>query len=442
MYRLLIITGLLGLFNTLWSQTFTEVDSVTYKLYQEKRWDDLIRSGRKALKLDYDYYYLRMRIGIAFYEKRNYKSAQIQFRKALELNELDPITLEYLYYAYLLGGQSQQAFLVYKDFPPALKNKIPDPGLKSIDRVSVEYLYSYFNTDELTGDPATFESLPAGVQLVTRDFMNLNLTLQHQMHPGTSLLHAYTYLGKDNFYYYDDGVENFAVDGHRVNQHQYYLSPSFTLAGGLMISPSFHFLYLEYQVPDLGAGGTGSGTNGLFREASVSQEVLGLKFTLYRGPFSFRFGATGSNLNQAKQLTGSGGLTWYPAGNLDFYLGAGLNVHLPEIEEGKAEWIPDLSLGYGIASRVWTEISGSYGVLKNYAESNGYLVYNGLDWMRYKLAGNLLIPITKKGSLVYAGARFAGYENRYIAFDAAQPENINNLSYSSISIFGGISWKF
>jgi hypothetical protein len=124
------------------------------------------------------------------------------------------------------------------------------------------------------------------------------------------------------------------------------------------------------------------------------------------------------------------------------YLGASLYVHMADLDDAKPVLIPDVLLGYGIASKVWLEISGTYGEMQNFAQANGYIVYNGLDWMKYKIVGNIILPLGKKGTVIYAGSRFAQYENSYISFAATEPENQYLLSYNSISIFGGISWKF
>ncbi|MFC2112249.1 tetratricopeptide repeat protein [Bacteroidota bacterium] len=431
------------------AQSFTEFDAETYRLYTEKNWKELVRTGREGLKKDFDYYYLRMRIGIAYYERENYKSAQSHFKKALEFNEEDPIALEYLYFSYLGGGQSQQAVLLYKSFTPSMKEKIPSHGQKIVERVSVEYLFNKTSTDDLIADPATFDGLPSGVQVITRSYHNMNIALSHYMHPGTSFTHAYTYLGKDNYYYYDDGSDRFGVDGQKVNQHQYYLSPSFTTGRGLVISPSFHFLYVGFQVPYMTAPVPGppnlppSGGSIAYTEDSESQLVGGLSLTKFQGPFSIRLGTIYSTLNNANQLTGSVGLTWYPLGNQDIYLGGSVNAHWGDLGERGLSLIQDFVFGYGIASKVWIEINASGGNMKNYTESNAYIVYNGLDWMRYKVLGIIIVPVTAKGSSFYVGVRYSDYGNRMITFDPALAENtVNELNFNSTSIFGGLSWKF
>ncbi len=108
--------------------------------------------------------------------------------------------------------------------------------------------------------------------------------------------------------------------------------------------------------------------------------------------------------------------------------------------------IPDFLIGFGIASRVWMEFSGTYGNMRNYTEGKGYIVYNGLDWMIYKAIGTIIIPITPNGSSIYLGTRFAEFKSQFIPrdvpFDASSGQDINSIISNSISIFGGLSWKF
>jgi tetratricopeptide (TPR) repeat protein len=185
MHRLIVILGLLLLAPTVKSQDFVSVDKETYKLYLDKQWDELIRAGRLGLKQDNDYYYLRMRIGIAFYEKKNYKASQIHFRRALELNEGDPVASEYLYFAYLLAGQTQQAEVLAKDFTPYLEEKVNIAADKFADIFSVEYLYNFNDTEDILSNPENyFSGLPYGYQLITLNFSNLNVMLHHELSPG------------------------------------------------------------------------------------------------------------------------------------------------------------------------------------------------------------------------------------------------------------------
>jgi len=48
MYRLIIISGLVLLFQAGKTQDFKSVDQETYHLFLEKKWDEVIRSGKNG----------------------------------------------------------------------------------------------------------------------------------------------------------------------------------------------------------------------------------------------------------------------------------------------------------------------------------------------------------------------------------------------------------
>ncbi len=67
--------------------------------------------------------------------------------------------------------------------------------------------------------------------------------------PGIRLNHLFTYLSKNNLYYYNDGLYQLQLDPQHVKQYQYYISPSFTTSSGFTFMPMFHLLSIHYQAP-------------------------------------------------------------------------------------------------------------------------------------------------------------------------------------------------
>lgn len=435
------------------AQDFVEIDKETYQLYLDKQWEQLIRKGKEALSDGIDYYYLRMRIGIAFYEQKDYRSARVHFRQALRLNENDPVATEYLYFSCLLAGQAQQAAILYEDIPEGRRKDIPGPGLKIIDRVGVEFLFCASQTDELLENPYTFSFVEDPYEVMTRDFHNMSIYLSHSLKPGFSLSHGYTYLDKSNFYYYNSGIDSFRYDGQKVKQHQYYISPAYTAPGGLTISPAFHYLSVAYEVPyRVSSGSPGPGGNQpipvagggyvALQDYRINQYVAGINVFQEAGKFRIRFSAVYSNLNFADQLSARAGVIWYPQGNLDIYLGGEISAHSADIQNRELGWIQDFIFGYGIASKVWLEIAATGGPMRNYTESNGFIVYNSLDWMKYKVLASISVPLTPKGSRVYLGGRFADYTNDFLVYYSFPTNPVDKVSYNSFSLYGGLSWKF
>lgn len=433
----LIPTGILA-------QSFAETDSATWAQYLAGEWKNLTRSGKDALERDMDYYYLRMRLGIAWFELKNYRTAALHFRKAMDFNEDDPVALEYLYYCYLNTGQTARAAVLRNSFTGKAAAKLPKEKPGFIISASAEYLYSTSGNDRYVENAETyFGSLVSGHQVLTRSFHNGSMSLSHTLAPGVVFSHAYSYLDKSNFMYYHDGLTVTTVDDQRVRQHQYYLSPSVTTSTGLTLSPSLHLLSIGYQVIASGGNGFGPGSGVVLADDRTFDIIGGLAVTQVAGPFNLVLGGNYSNLNETGRVHFRGGATWHPLGNLDLYLGGYLNGVAPGgTDAGSTALIPEYLLGAGIAGRVWLEVLGSHGEMRDYTEGNGYIVYNGLDEMRHKISMNLVIPVSEKGSRIYLGGRWVRYLSEFIPSPDATVVDTNPLEYDNFSFFGGILLTF
>jgi len=117
---------------------FKTIDATTYQLYMQKDWDSLILVGNEAIKNGEDYFYLRLRIGIAYYHKENYRKAASHLQKALQFNSVDTTTLEYLYYSYLFSKRDLEARILLSKFPDKLREKIKTKKYKVLDQIYIE----------------------------------------------------------------------------------------------------------------------------------------------------------------------------------------------------------------------------------------------------------------------------------------------------------------
>jgi tetratricopeptide (TPR) repeat protein len=448
MRRLILSTGwaivILSMLKGQEKTDFQTIHTGTYRMYLAGEWDSLIAMGKQALDQETDYYYLRIRMGIACYSKENYMKAAGHFQKALDFNPADPVTLEYLYYARLFSGQPEQAGLVRKQFRGDLALRLPPDKGKAVDRLGVEYLFSSNINGELLSDPeALFSDLPPGVQYVTRRFSNASLSLSHRIAPGFSLAHAYNYLTKYNHLYYFDGLNELQVSDQHVYQHQYYISPAFTTRSGYAFRPMFHLVSVHFQVVDLqGSQGGGNQPAMVYRDSL--DIAAGFAFSKGIGSLDLYLGAYYATLNSAQQVQNRLGITWFPFGNLNLYAGAYLNSQY-EMSAGKnsLRFIPEMLVGMAMAGKVWLDLNVSLGEMVNYLEYNGLIIFNSFeDVVRGKVTGTLSVPVNEKGSLLYLGGRWTSNRSEFYPFDPAQTQVINPVSYQTISIYGGITWKF
>jgi hypothetical protein len=197
-----------------------EVEQKTLAYYESASWDLLILTGEEAIGNGIDYYWLRMRTGIARYEKKQFGKATGHFRKALEFNGGDKLASEYLFYSLRFGGKESEALRLAGTFPESLQEKI---GFRK--RQWLESVYS-----------------EGGIKLSSRSDSVGNMGyfhfgLRHRPAPGFSFYHAYTGLTQTN--YWGDYL-----------QHQYFLTGELALPQGFSLHASLHYLFLHANISD------------------------------------------------------------------------------------------------------------------------------------------------------------------------------------------------
>jgi len=422
--------------------SFKYVDSLTYSLYTEKRWDELILAGNSSVKEGHDYYYMRMRIGIAYYEKRNYAMSVIHFRKALEFNENDQIALEYMFYSYYLFSRTSQAYSLLSSFYPQNRERILEESKIRKNYLSLESFFSNAVTDNIISDPDEYFSDPeAGSQIATRYFINNALSASHILGNHVSYYHSYTNLVKDNYLHYFDGLNSADLLTQRVVQNQYYGSLNFLSLSGWIISPSFHILTAGYPLITFTTPGMNSSavtynvrSNGYFTGIAVSKSLAMFVIGCETG-YSY--------LNYLRQLQGTASLMVYPLGNTDIYIGGKIST-LKNLKNTSSDLriIKGFTAGFSIVRKVWIEFSGLAGEMNNYADNNGLYVYNSADILKSKFSARIIIPLNKTGMTIYAGGGISSYTSEFFPVDGISSNSANKLKYNSNNFTGGLSWNF
>ena len=424
------------------AESFRYADSITYSLYLEKNWSDLINAGRQALNDGHDYYYMRMRLGIAYYEKRNYAMSSFQFKKALDFNSGDQVALEYLFYSYLLSDRSWQAWALMNSFFPQNRDRILKESSIKRNTLSLE---SYISNTETAGIIADadqwFTSPEPGNQIVTKYFLNSNISAYHQMGTNAGYFHAYTNLVKDNYLHYYDGSYSYDLDPQRVIQHQYYGSLSFFTSGGWSFSPAIHLFRASYN--SIYFATQGMNVNVLRYNTALNGFYGGLKISKAAGFINFSLEAGYVAFNAVHNMQGSLSAVLYPFGNSEFYFGGTLSAIKRTEGPGNSPLFAEGALaGFSVARRVWVELSGITGELDNYAGNNGLYIYNSTDILKNSLLARIIIPFYKAGLTISGGAGLSTYYSNYINFDGQVSSFSNRINYRSINYTGGISWNF
>jgi hypothetical protein len=421
---------------------FRYADSLTYSLYTEKRWNDLIKEGNRSLRDGYDYYYMRMRIGIAYYEKHNYIMSSIQFRKALVFNENDQVALEYLFYSYYLSGRTPLSWTLLSSFYSQNRERILKESKIKKNSMTIESFFSNAKTDKILSDPDSWFSNPEpGSQIATKYFINNELYATHVAGKNVTYFHSFTNLVKVNYLHYFDGTNEADLFPQTLIQNQYYGSLNIFSPKGWIFSPSMHLLTAGYTIITTST----AGMNSSIRSEKVKSNGFhgGMAITKSMG-FLTIGGETGfSYLNYAKGVQGTVSLLFYPLGNSDIYFGGKITA-VKELQNSSSDLgiVKGYTAGFSIARKVWFEFSGLAGDMNNYTDINGLYVYNSADILKSKLSFRITIPFYKAGLSVYAGGGLSSYSSEFITEDGIISYNTNTLNYNSNNFTGGISWSF
>ena len=429
---------------------FSYYDSLTYAYYTAKDWKSLITSGKEALASGYDYNYLDVRLGIAYYEMRKFRQAVPHFEKSLINFNNDPVTAEYLYYAYLESGRGNDAAAIALKYSDKF---VTVPGASN-KKVNFVYAEGGFIPDaspaagaiELMGADSIY-----GEEDVFKGQSYFHAGLQFQPGPKARLYIAGNTLGLDkqkHFAYslYDAALTHRLITDTNFNyslrQNEFYASLTYTPQPGFSLTPAFHYM-----------GGSASPVNCnysdyaySFSETSYnfSHYVMALTLTKEAGNLTLAAGASYAKLAASgNQVQANGSLTWYPAGNLDFYT----TTSVTGFKYGSDKrLIIDETLGGKIAPKLWLEGLVTIGDLSYYNEKDAFVVYNLPERITFRGGINLLYTLSSHADISlmyrYYKREYDYFNYYYDSNSSSYLQRSNTTIYNNQGFYGGLKWKF
>jgi hypothetical protein len=462
---------------------FKALDSLTYRLYLEKKWDSLVITGKQALHGNLDYYYLRARLGIACFEKRQYITAISHLTKARQFNSGDPLLAEYLYYALLYANRKEDAMVLWSSLTDEAKKKTSlINGIVQEVHLEGGYTISSDRSPGNLSDLSGKDSLYGEQDLYGNNtYGNIGLKLRISRRIGLMLSYNYFNFSKTKYFQYGRYEDHFlgTADStwgrdylysfpfvrydtsfrYNVHQNDFHLGITIGLPGGFKVMPAFHLINVHHTlinakfsmntVQDTDYYKKKHDSTFFFpfdrvsytydqNDTSFYNYLVGLNITKDWGIFNIGLSGSWSNLNHKKQKQAGIALTYYPMGNLDFY---GITTVTGLFQGKDKRLLLGQVLGAKITPWLWMEGNIYYGDYTNANIFNGSIVYNNTDKMDYN-AGASLIFLTKKHiqfSLIY---QYYKKESQQFIYDETSGRlNIQNNPYNTQSIIGGITWK-
>jgi hypothetical protein len=464
---------------------YKTVDSISLDSYYRKDWPALETIGKQSLRAGVDYYYLRLRLGIAAYEQRKFTVAERHFRKAMEFNNYDPTAQSYLTGTLLETFRLTEAGSVFNRSLPTAKEFVP---IKKGFRVnSVHTDIGMINRNEndnlgfkkLAGDSSIF-----GQQRIYDDSQIYDAGTFLQLRPNLLLYAGFQWIdtkATDRFayiennlkqdstvsfdwgsaYYYSvDSVQKTKNTDHQILQRSAYLQTRWSPSSRLTFTAAAHLVRL-YQTQTIAVNDSFPVTDTAFY--ITYNDSVGL-FTTYLNRTDFQedtiltydwsaslharysFGRVATTLGaNIAQLNGdiirqfSVGLVYLPFGNSSLYSQTEL---IAVKDKSETNYILKEMIGGRITDRVWLDVGMMIGKINRFSDQFSYIIFNNPEMIRLRIEPTLYCVISKhlQLQLRYKYQQSESYYYTYTSPDLIFTENtINNQAYA---IIGGIKWIF
>ncbi|MCU0372460.1 MAG: hypothetical protein MUE56_04370 [Ignavibacteria bacterium] len=420
------------------------VDAKTYDYFVKSDWKNLRETGYSAIDAGIDFYYLRLRMGISYYNAENYMSAIPHFEKALHFRNKDTLALEYLYYSYLFSGLKSDASITAEKFPARLKEKI---GYKSPDFVSGLYSeggYTFVpGFNDIVNKNKTTPEEPELTYKVPENETYINLSLNHSFGSRVKYFHGLNSINVNSSIISNTISQTPEKVSQSTKQLEYYGRLSADPGKYFSLFASLHYLHISIEDPTPPPQdsppprhNTNTSTyNEFVYSAGTSKRV---------GNFEPGISLLYSNLSGGNQNQAAMTLAYYPLGNLNLYSVTGLILHSNRENQSSdyiTNFIFDEKIGFKISDNFWAEGVVTAGSMVNYSENNGFIVYNVTDKMNYKFGGNLLIYLSENFELSF---RYLVISTEYKVYSLNNPE-VNLYETEKLykhKIIGGLKWTF
>jgi hypothetical protein len=463
---------------------FKTVDQETYRHFIFNDWDSLIYTGKKALNNGTDYFYLRYRLGMAYFNRGNYMMASQHLEKSLKFNSLDESAMEKLYFSYLFTNRQLEANALTNKFPARLNEKLNTKKNKLIENVYFEPGYTFSNNiekneketlNDIKGNatPAGKEEVLYGQQDLNDDksFFNIGTKLcpsrkfsvylgygflatsklkqiQTSEIDSTGILLIPLDEGFINGINYDTLTELFSKT-YTLYQNEAYANAQINVWKGFIVTPAFHYLnvhfntiYASSQLSDFYLQEIDTipikrmTYEIIEKDTSFNNYVASLSVSKNLSLFNLSMNSTWSNLNNKEQYQAGAMVVCYPYGNLDLYTTTSV---VSIWQDNINRFIVEQQVGVKMLRKLWVEGFVTLGEMQNYNEKNAFIVYNTGDKIKFRAGTDFIIILSNNIELSFR-YRFTAEEGKLFRYKSSSHEEIK-LDYQNNTLTGGIKWK-
>lgn len=425
---------------------YISLERQTLQCYYAAQWDSLITIGKEGIHNGHDYFYLRFRMGVAYFYQGKYSKAIKHLEKARNFNSQDELTNRYLYLSYKSMGRYADAEVLGKSLSDTLRKTA---AYKKTPFFSNLYLESGFspasNYTPVAPPRNSANTYESSIKNNALGYGFVGFT--NQITSWLSLFYGYTYLNTSaTKYTFQKQVDSLrpkldtSISGISINQHQLYFNPRVRIARGLYLSTYYHQI------------STKSVMEGSFAQSDTTiafdDGIWGFSLEKRYRNFVFSGEISNNKLHNVNHLQPQIGMIWFPFSNLNLYLGGMLGLNLSKPDTFFAQNSPNrriiyqLQIGGKISERLWGEANYFGGNYKDSQTGNGFLFYNTPNNYKMMANGTLIFLLSKvRITLKYQYSSLTGTK-MLVNNKKNNPQTYSEYSFNQHTITGGLLWNF
>ena len=417
--------------------SYKQVDSTTYAQYLKENWKPLIEIGKQSRKENIDFYYLKVRMGIAYFKENKMLSAIKLLEEAYKANSYDVVVQEYLYWAYRYGGLELESRLFYTKISKKLKEQInldlpfvTDLDFNILATTNLDY-------DEMLQEDAISES--NDIRFIPKNYQLFSLGMSHPLSKKINLFHQLSVMPTNSVQQENDGgsLVNKSYSG---NESRYYADVTVSLGNRWYLDTYLNVIFGKYDnlntentTVSLGGGPrwTTSSSSPTIRYTDV---VFGGSLTKASYYVRNSVNISVSNLNGLNQFQAGYSVSLYPLGST-LVVPFGTIQYQNQDPDTNVIFTGGLSYNTGKFSIMGF---GTIGELNNYIVNNGAIIYNQSATVLNEFGASL--QFFGKNSIIKVGYSFMEMEDNYYTENFDKTSKI--FSFNQQNIIAGITWKF
>lgn len=415
-------------------------DSITYHYYLESNWDSVIDISKEALYKGYDFYFLRMRLGLAYDYQRNFRLAEIQYRNALEMVPNDINAAYYLYFSAINGGRAAVAYKNFESFAKQQQESIiKDLKLnEKSDTISPKYLIgsyvemgtSFTNNEQNKSDIFLVDNSILSSEGDLRYQQNyFNLQLFGELSPFVSWKASYALHQISGVTQFQ--IKNYPISSAPLNiiQHDGYGELSFFSGDGWNFSLEGQFLSYNKKATDFWIDSIGYSEPIVEEDSILVEEVIteDQAYTYSNTDYVFSvslskkvnildltaFAAYGSIGGDQNPFQIGGEMSILPNGSYDLYLTNRVFWFHDDLDD---RTIYKVITGGKITKKLGFEAAVTFGNIQFTKELHQPIFYNWSDETKFKADFMLSYQINPQ-LIVAARYQFIQKNGKYLRFE-------------------------